>query len=142
MHIHPQQNRTYKNPTHHCNYITYHVYLRYNRKLKHIHDNRSNRGINLRISPFPWSRKILPVRHVNSFEFVPCQWHTRTSLTVHFLPAAGLCIFSEHRLTFLLNEASYVKCSSMGKNWHKTEHTWTIRMSSNDWTVSWWLMHS
>jgi hypothetical protein len=37
-------NPTYETPTHHCNYITYHVYIRYNTKLEHIHDDKSIMG--------------------------------------------------------------------------------------------------
>jgi hypothetical protein len=81
-------------------------------------------------------------RHENSFVFMLCRWCTHASLTVYFVPAVRLPILSVYRITILLNVASYVKCFSMSKNWQKTEHTWIIRMSGNDWTEIWWLAHS
>jgi hypothetical protein len=87
-------------------------------------------------------KKTLFVRHENNFVYTLCQWRTHTALTVYSLPAARLLFFSAHRPTFLFNAASYVKHFSMEKNWQKTEHTWMIRMSGNDWTQSWGLTHS
>jgi hypothetical protein len=61
-------------------------------------------------------KDLLFVRCENSFVFMLHQWQMHDSLTVYFPPAARLPIFSAHRITFLLNMASYVKCFFMGKN--------------------------
>jgi hypothetical protein len=44
MHTFTTINPKSDTPTHHCNYRTYHVYIRYNTKLEYIHDDKSIMG--------------------------------------------------------------------------------------------------